>query len=207
MMDAVRQLISDGLVTQQPKYRPVVATVNVQDIAEIFDMRALLEGEAAFLAASRIDRPSLSTLRAMARQLNANWDEDSGIQRWTDFDDEFHSQIAVASGSARLARDINRYRHLLRGLNKLHQQVAEWRPALAEHEQVLDALSRRAAEAARHAMTAHIREWKTIFVRKVAPALPANRSAETNRRHSHSKSSERLACLPETKHETDQQVP
>lgn len=173
--DAVRQLISDGLVTQRPNHRPVVASVTADDIAEVFDMRTLLESEAAFLAASRIDRPSLGALRAMAQQLDAQWDEEGGIQRWADFDDEFHSQIALASGNRRLARDISRYRQLLRGLNKLHQETAELRPALAEHERILEALARRAAEEAREAMAEHIREWKTFFVRKVSQSLPATR--------------------------------
>lgn len=173
--DAVRQLISDGLVTQRPNHRPVVAAVTADDIAEIFDMRALLESEAAFLAASRIDRPSLGALRAMAQQLDAQWDEEGGIQRWADFDDEFHSQIALASGNRRLARDISRYRQLLRGLNKLHQAMAQLRPALAEHERILEALARRAAEEAREAMAEHIREWKTYFVRQVSQSLPAAR--------------------------------
>jgi GntR family transcriptional regulator, rspAB operon transcriptional repressor len=164
--DAVRQLISDGLVTQRPNHRPVVASVTADDLEEIFDMRALLEGEAAFLAAKRIDRSLLGELRAAGEALASVTDGKAGVQRWADFDEEFHSQIGLASGNRRLSRDISRYRQLLRGLNKQHTDMAVLQPALAEHLQILDALSRRDADAARRAMLEHIHEWKAFFVRK-----------------------------------------
>jgi DNA-binding GntR family transcriptional regulator len=164
--DAVRQLIADGLVTQRPNHRPVVATVTANDIEEIFDMRALLEGEAAFLAARRIDRTLLDELSAVGDALADVSDNRAFVQRWADFDEDFHSQIGLAGGNRRLSRDISRYRRLLRGLNRQHTDMAVLQPALSQHQQILDALSRRAADEARQAMLVHVREWKAFFLRK-----------------------------------------
>ena len=45
--DALRQLAKDGLVQQRANRRAVIATVSRDDVHDIFEMRKLLEGEAA----------------------------------------------------------------------------------------------------------------------------------------------------------------
>lgn len=162
--DALVQLAKDGLICQNPKRRPAVARFSADDIREVFEMRRLLEGEAAAQAAPRIDRPSLQELRATARQLEQRWTEPGGVERWADFDENFHGTIAKASGNSRLEREILRYRRLHRGLNKTHTGLEILRQALLEHFGILDALDHRDSAAARTAMESHIREWQTYFI-------------------------------------------
>ncbi|MBI1372594.1 MAG: FCD domain-containing protein [Phycisphaera sp.] len=162
--DAVRKLIEDGLVTQAANHRPVIAAFKSDDVFEIFEMRKLLEGEAAARAAPRIDRSTLAKLREIADGLagpadvNGEW-----LGRWADFDEVFHAAIAQASGSKRLDADIARYRLLHRGFNKL-ATADPLRQALDEHLTILDALDQRNAADARHAMVMHIGEWQAYFV-------------------------------------------
>ena len=61
---AVRELVRDGLLTQAPNRRPVFHTFTSADVQEIYQMRLLLETEAAALAALRLDRPRLQKLMA-----------------------------------------------------------------------------------------------------------------------------------------------
>jgi DNA-binding GntR family transcriptional regulator len=133
-------------------------------IRDTFEMRRLLEGEAARLAATRIDRPALARLRALADALTESPDDAHWVSRWVDFDDEFHQAIALAAGSPRLGQDIARYRVLHRGLNRLTTTAGVLRQALGEHYQILEALERRDAAAARNAMAAHVQEWEAYFV-------------------------------------------
>jgi len=168
--DALRQLSKDGLVLQKANHRAVVAKFTPEDIFDIFEMRKLLEGEAAHRAATRIDRQTLSALRATADSLGktqaksndahaADW-----LARWIDFDEDFHSQIAKASGSLRLWQDINRYRLLHRGLNKQATTVESLKQALQEHVRILEALEERNPDTAAKAMIEHIQEWQAYFV-------------------------------------------
>lgn len=162
--DALRQLIKDGLVHQQPNRRAVIAEFTADDIREVFEMRRLLEGEAAALAARRLDRPTLHRLRKVALDLDAEWGGPGWVEKWADCDDEFHSVIARSCGSRRLCQDVLRYRTIHRGFNRTHTSAEVVHTALAEHLRILDALDQRDADAARAAMAAHISEWENYFI-------------------------------------------
>ncbi len=166
--DAMRELVKDGLVLQEPNRRPVIAKFSGEDIRDIFDMRVLLEGESAFRAATRIDRPTLARLRSATDALTDTRGARDWIERWTDHDDIFHAEISRASGSMRLHQDIDRYRKLHRGLNRRHTDVTVLEPALEEHEQILNALEARDADEARRSIQEHIREWQAFFVQNIA---------------------------------------
>ena len=163
--DAVRQLAKDGLVQQRANRRATVATFSRDDIHDVFEMRKILEAEAARRAATRIDRPTLARLRAAADGLAATRTSDpSWVARWADFDRDFHASIAAACGSPRLCKDIARYHLLHRGINRLATTPDVLRQALDEHVRILDALDRRDAAGAGKAMAAHVAEWQAYFV-------------------------------------------
>jgi len=166
--EAVCALESDGLVVQEGTRRRAVATFNASDVYDIFEMRLLLESEAARRAASNIDRPTLARLRAQAEALQAPQPEEAWLAAWADFDDVFHAEIAMACGSRRLLQDINRYRNLHRALNALHTDATALRQALAEHLDILAALEDRDPERAAREMARHLREWQAFFTRAVA---------------------------------------
>jgi DNA-binding GntR family transcriptional regulator len=165
--DALRQLAKDGLVEQQANRRAVVARFSREDFYEIFEMRKLLEGEAARRAATRIDRPTLVNLQRMAQELADSRGTPDWVARWTDYDEVFHQQIAEASGSKRLANDIMRYRQFHRGFNKLATNGEDLQQAMTEHARILEALENRDPEAAAAAMIAHIQEWQAYFANRV----------------------------------------
>lgn len=162
--DALRQLAKDGLVRQQANRRAVIATFSREDLHDIFDMRKLLEGEAARLAATRIDRPTLARLRAAADALARGQKKPDWLERWADFDEDFHASIAHAAGSPRLYQDIVRYRLLHRAFNQLTTTVEVLQQALAEHIRILDALEKRDPKEASREMVSHIQEWQSYFV-------------------------------------------
>lgn len=180
--NAVLQLIKDGLVTQEANHRPVIGRVTESDVDEIFEMRRLLEGEAARRAASRIDRATLSRLRTAADSLASGGKRSGGgLARWADFDDLFHEAIAAACGSSRLASDIRRYRMVHHALNRLRMTEDLIPQALREHIAILSALEARDAERAASAMDDHLSEWKAFylqqFAQRHATSLPRAKSA------------------------------
>ncbi len=164
--NAVLQLVKDGLVTQEANHRPVIARVTRSDVKEIFDMRRLLECEAARRSASRIDRSSLAALSAAAEELAKPAAPDDALSQWADFDDAFHDAIASSCGSTRLAADIRRYRMVHHALNRLRMTADLIPQALHEHQAILDALSARDGKAAADAMEHHLLEWKTFYVQR-----------------------------------------
>ncbi len=162
---AVRELVRDGLLTQAPNRRPVFQAFTSADVQEIYQMRLLLETEAAALAALRLDRPTLQRLMADCADLRRNLKARDVLARWADLDERFHREIALASGNRRLAQDIFRYRLVHRGFNTIRFTADLIPQSLLEHEKVLAALDARDAQAARAAMTTHLREWQAYYVR------------------------------------------
>lgn len=162
--DALRQLAKDGVVEQSTGRRARVASFTRDDLFEIFELRKCLEGPAAELAAGRMDQRQLGPLRAMADELAADPDRVDWTERWTDFDEAFHHTIAEASGNRRLAQDIDRYRLLHRGFNRMSTEVKSLQRALKEHYDILTALDARDGVRAREAMVNHISAWQTYFV-------------------------------------------
>ena len=143
--DAVRQLAKDGLVTREGTRRARVAAFTADDVHEIFELRKYLEGPAAELAAGRLDRRQLAPLRAAAEALSADAGAADWVERWAEFDELFHRSIARACGNRRLAEDIDRYRLLHKGFNRISTDPASLRRALDEHLAILQALEARDA--------------------------------------------------------------
>jgi GntR family transcriptional regulator, rspAB operon transcriptional repressor len=170
--NAVLQLVKDGLVTQEANHRPVIGRVSEADVEEIFDMRRLLEGEAARRAASRMDRATLARLRAAADELAKKGKRSGALARWADFDDQFHEAIAAACGSSRLAADIRRYRMVHHALNRLRMTEDLIPQALQEHVAILAGLESRDAERAAAAMDEHLREWKAFYLQQFVQRHP-----------------------------------
>lgn len=161
--EAIKQLVKDGLIVQAANRRPVVVTFGAEDVRDIYEMRRILESEAAAKAADRIDRPTLKRLGDDLKAFQKSKPTESSIRVWVQIDDEFHSAIANAAGSPRLAADIVRYRLMNRVFNRSHTNAAVLRQAAQEHEAILAALQKRDAEAARQAMREHLEEWQRFF--------------------------------------------
>ena len=161
--EAVKQLVKDGLILQAANRRPVVVSFGPEDIRDVYEMRIILESEAAAKGADRIDLPTLQRLEDSLKQFRKSSASPSTIAKWVQLDDEFHAAIASASGSPRLAADINRYRLLHRVFNRSHTDASVLQQAAEEHAAILDAFRKRSADLARQSMRRHLEEWQRFF--------------------------------------------
>ena len=170
--EAIGQLVSDGLMTLESNRRPIVTEFSSDDVFEVYEMRRILESEAACMAATRIDRITLEQLQRDADEYAHAKPRSRTVTRWVELDDAFHSTIAQASGCRRLAQDIERYRRLHRAFNRTHTDVSILDRALDEHRDILTALTERDADSARSAMQAHLEEWQRFFASHLGRTSP-----------------------------------
>jgi len=146
---ALARLAEEGLVQAVPRRGWVVSLVTVRDIHEVFDLRLLLEPEAARRAAGRVCADSLRRLDAVCAAGYRPADEESALA-FLDANKAFHVAVAELSGNARLARQVDRLldestRMLVLGLRRRDRsgEMAH------EHHALIEALALgRAAEAA-----------------------------------------------------------
>jgi DNA-binding GntR family transcriptional regulator len=154
--EALAMLQSQGFVAIKPHYGFIVLPVAAEDINDVFVIRAFLAGELTARACPRLDAPTLQSLR----DLHQSFIETSKKRRrYEDLERlnlAFHQTIYQAAGSGRLLQfqDLA----LLYAPSGVYPRLAGWiEGSIAQHEAVLEALTRRRQAAARRAMEDHIR--------------------------------------------------
>ena len=68
--EALQRLAYEGLVELRPRRGASVAGLSILDLQQIFELRRLVEGHAAALAAERAGEPDLAAMRAALAQLD-----------------------------------------------------------------------------------------------------------------------------------------
>lgn len=157
--DALRRLESELLVKRNEAQRSFVADWSLDDVADAFELRAMLEGHAARRAAERLDDARVQRLRETNRAIAAAVGvEPSDVTAFLERNRDFHAIILDAADSPRLTAL----------LGTLIEQPVVWRTAHhygrealrrshAEHEELLAAFARRDGAWAEAVMAAHIR--------------------------------------------------
>ena len=157
--DALRRLESDLLVRRNDTQRSFVADWSLDDIADVFELRAMLEGHAAKLATNRMDDSTLGQLKAVNSLLrNAVEETPPDVDTFLEQNRQFHALILKMAASRRLATL----------MSALIEQPVLWRTAhhygddelirsANEHDELLTAFARGDAAWAESIMSGHIR--------------------------------------------------
>ncbi len=159
--EALTRLESEGLVAKRALKGYVAAPLlDTAGLRDLYDMRELLEPEAARRASQHLGDDAEAELADSVAQMRAASapDEDEHFRNYRRFIDEdlhFHHLIAEQAQSPLLSEAIVRLRahmHLYR-LNFRHDYEDD---TVGEHESILEALRRRDPEVASAAMRTHI---------------------------------------------------
>lgn len=159
--EALNRLNAEGLVVLERYRRGYVASFSVEDVREIFRLRAILEGHAAARAATRISDADLQRLqdleRAMEGQFEAlGWHEH--LEGFDEMNTRFHAIIAAAAESPRLERILASSLELPASIFNRYSEPVEVRirRTHAQHREILSALKARNPEWAQAAMHVHL---------------------------------------------------
>ena len=193
--EAVARLKADGLIeTRQGSGAFIVEapkTINLRfwqgagpeldELRDIFELRAMVEGSVAELAAQRRDTKDI---KAMAEQLQAMDDALAGNRDGTEADDNFHIALARATHNSyigRLVEFLGRHFSDSRKLSWLgtRRELAHPQEAQREHRALFEAISRGNTEAARRCAQDHLRGTAGRFGIKLALDLERPSSAAT----------------------------
>lgn len=102
--EALRRLEAEGLLRFVPHQGAFVTAWSVQDAEDIFELRAMLEGYGARLAAGKATNSDVSELRLLAEaQCNEASERSPGyLERIADLNSRFHRRLLQVAASARL---------------------------------------------------------------------------------------------------------
>ena len=153
--EALRRLALERLVAVFPRRGMEVTTVDVRDLARLCEVRAVLEPEAARLAAERATRADLDEIRALRDELADRRRHDD--RALIVLDERIHRAIYRATHNLLLEETLDwYYTHALRIWMLALDRTDELQTAVAEHIQLLDAVARGKGEQAAEIMHAHV---------------------------------------------------
>ncbi|MEW2502999.1 MULTISPECIES: GntR family transcriptional regulator [unclassified Amycolatopsis] len=156
--EALTKLESDGLVATRPNAGYVVAPVlDETELDHLFDVRVLLEPEAARLAAGAASKASVESLRSACAAMTAHPAADD-YHAYRDFavlDARLHRVIAEASGNPLIADALARLHAHTHGY-RLYFRVGIAAETTREHTAIVDAIASHDGPAAAAAMRTHL---------------------------------------------------
>src|SRR3954453_6283329 len=154
--EAIKRLALENLVTVFPRRGTFASEINITDLAQISDVRVLLEGHAAARAAERLT----SALREELDQLVAEIDEREGsgdADTLMRLDAEIHRFIYRCSGNVYLQETLERYLNLsLRIWYLVLDRLPHLFDRVHEHRHLLTEIREGHAEAAGKIAAEHV---------------------------------------------------
>jgi DNA-binding GntR family transcriptional regulator len=168
--EALRRLGSEGLVEVQPHRSARVRAWTTQDLAETYELRALLEGLAARRAAARVEPGMLAELDDLADRMLAA-DPSRGHRPPGEFTElaalngRFHGIITAAAGSAQLAATLAGLVQLPLVMRTYHRYTpAALARSHAHHRELVDALRAGDGAWAESVMRSHVLAARAVLL-------------------------------------------
>lgn len=158
--EAVARLAHEGLVKMVPNKGGVVAELGIDDLLEIYELREILEGLAASLAAARVNDESLGQLRNLYER-HVQVVEAGRTDEHMALDMAFHRLTRELTGNRRLLYTLDRLQGQIRlAMSTTQQSRGGMAQAVAEHQVILNALATRDPVRAENAAREHIRRLR-----------------------------------------------
>jgi DNA-binding GntR family transcriptional regulator len=165
--EALLMLQAEGLVDAVPNRGAMVRVHTPEDLDDLYQLRALLEGFAARRAATRIAEPQVEQLRASCDRFEG-LDPDKKLRELVRENLLFHSAILDIAGSARLASMVRRVIELpLVYKSYIWYSPDQKRISVHYHRQIVNALAARDAERAELIMKEHVFEARDLLVARL----------------------------------------
>lgn len=163
--EAFMRLAEEGLVELVPGKGARVRRFSPEEVEEVYGVRALLEGEAARLAALRATLWELGELEERLKAIDEAPREDYAEQMRRDL--EFHRALVRLSGNRTLFR---LYEDLLSSLALIRSALptlSQEETTREEHRAILEALKARDPEGAKRAVEAHVARFKGLVLERL----------------------------------------
>lgn len=177
---ALKRLYQEQLIQTISRNRYIVSSITLKDAHDVYDLRLLLEPEAAKRAARRITPEQLRRLGELAEAQYDPGDRESAM-RFLLANTEFHLTIARASGNDMLAEVITNVLDRAERINNLsHSLIDRNHDAYQEHHSLTEALAEGDGERAEREMADQIRSAR-LFVIEALTSSPSIQSVNVGR--------------------------
>lgn len=163
LREAIMTLSGEGLIDLRPGRGPVVRKFTPQDAREMLEVIAEMEAFAGRLACENATDEEIGNICAVHAEMLELYKTRERMPYYK-LNQQIHTMIVAASGNRTLAEvheNLQSRMKRLRFLGSAHPE--KWSDALAEHEQMIEALSKRDGEALSSVLRLHLQNtWDRI---------------------------------------------
>jgi len=160
--EALQALHGEGFIELEPRRGARIAIVSTDRARELFEVREVLEGLVASLAATRRTDSEVAQMRAVVEE-GMRVASSGSLSELPPLNTRFHRLLAAAARNAMLAESIERLRHLIEWIYS--QRIAERAPrSWDEHGKIVDAISGGDAATAERVARSHIAMARAAYV-------------------------------------------
>ncbi|MGH8811148.1 MAG: GntR family transcriptional regulator [Advenella sp.] len=164
LREAIRRLEGARLLERQKSGALVVRSLPIEELINILDVRRVLEGEAARLAAGHVPQPVLERIRQRAKAV-LSLSDNTKLSEPPD-EEELHLLVASAADNPVLKEVIIEMRTRT-AMFRFGRQPARRHEVAQEHLAVVDALESGDGQAARQAMEHHIEQVRATIIARI----------------------------------------
>src|SRR6266576_303088 len=138
--EALGRLSGEWLINFRPRYGYAVRALGPDEIAEIFEIRMLLEEHAGYVAALRRDAASIAEVEGVLRRMSALIAKrPRNLRLWSEYNRAFHVRLYAASGRPHLCRMIATLRDSIETYIRMSVPDVGFEQIHAEHEHIFAA--------------------------------------------------------------------
>lgn len=164
LREAIRSLATEGLVELQPNRGAIVSVISREDVTEILPIMASLEGLGGRLAAVNMEREKILQVRNIHNQMIDHY-KNRKVDDYFQTNRLIHELITEGSGNQTLVDTINSLSAKVRRARfSAHMTEESWAKAVAEHEEMINALESRDPHRLEAVLIQHIETKRTTII-------------------------------------------
>jgi DNA-binding GntR family transcriptional regulator len=173
--EALSRLETEGLIEITPNRGAAVRQMSRRDVVELFEVREMLEGRAARLAAQNIDAGNnrVEMLEALAEA--QRWSRTEEVLGYSDANEAFHNLVFLQADQRLLSTLVGQTQtHVYRVLVDAYFSIDRVRAASVQHEQIIEAILAGDGTRAEAAMQRHVRDTRDATLTLQRPFFPTS---------------------------------
>ena len=161
--EALRRLSAEGLISLRTNRGAVVKKLSKEEVSEIFEMRAVLEGLAAGMAVKRASATDIKELELLLARLRAVQND---LPLWITAHREFHEKISAISRAPRILAQITSLHALIEPLMRVWIETSpESKNVNSVHERILEVMKSGDAEEMEQLIKKHSRVTADVILK------------------------------------------
>jgi DNA-binding GntR family transcriptional regulator len=153
--EAIRQLSGEGVVVIVPNKGPMVRELNMQDVFEIYSLRAVYEGLAIRLAIRNASDQDIQELESVYEDMKRKMNDDE-VPSLLEESLYIHQSIIRLSKHERLIRMYKTISFQIALVNRILGRASTKQKEVEQHWELIDAMRRRDPDHAEGVMREHI---------------------------------------------------